>query len=118
MGGVPATTTCQHGLEASTCLICGTLAPSPARTAVTAPTKGKKAKIPAGRPEVLTGGPAPRRGIGLLGGLIIVVAVVVVAWFLIHLVWGILRLVELGLVGAVCGVVGYRIGVVVGRHRR
>jgi len=115
---VPATTTCQHGLEASTCLICATLAPAAAGTAVATPAKRKKAKIPAGRPEVITGGPPPRRGIGLVGGLVIVAAVVVVAWFLIHLVWGILRLVELGLVGVVCGVVGYRIGVVVGRHRR
>jgi hypothetical protein len=112
---VPATTTCQHGLEASTCLICATLAPT---TAVATPAKRKKAKIPAGRPEVITGGPPPRRGIGLLGGLVIVAALVLVAWFLIHLVWGILRLRELGLVGVVCGVVGYRIGVVVGRHRR
>jgi hypothetical protein len=113
---VATTTTCQHGLDASTCLICATLAPTPAATAL--PAKGRKAKIPAGRPEVITGGPAPRRGIGLVGGLVIVAAVVVVAWFLIHLVWGILRLLELGLVGVVCGVVGYRIGVVVGRHRR
>jgi hypothetical protein len=115
---VPATTTCQHGLDASTCLICATLAPSPVRTASATPSKRKKAKIPAGRPEVITGGPPPRRGIGLLGGVVILAALVVVAWFLIHLVWGILRLFELALVGAVCGVVGYRIGVVVGRHRR
>jgi len=115
---VPATTTCQHGLEASTCLICATLAPQPARNALASPSKHKKAKIPAGRPEVITSGPPPRRGIGLLGGVVIVAVLVVVAWFLIHLVWGILRLFELALVGAVCGVVGYRIGVVVGRHRR
>jgi len=115
---VPATTTCQHGLEASTCLICATLAPSSAGTALATPAKPKKTKIPGGRPEVITDRPPARRGIGLVGGLVIVVALVVVAWFLIHLVWGILRLLELALVGAVCGVVGYRIGVVVGRHRR
>jgi hypothetical protein len=74
--------------------------------------------MPAGKAEVLTGGRPRRRRLGLLGVAVVAGAVVVVAWLLIHLFWSLLRLAELGLVGVVCGVVGYRIGEFVGRHRR
>jgi hypothetical protein len=98
-----ATATCEHGLAPGTCLICATLKGGPV--------------VPAGsaRPPAPT--PPDRPRIGVLGGLVVVAAVAVVAWFLIHLVWGVLRLVELALVGAVCGYVGFRIGVAVGRRQ-
>jgi hypothetical protein len=108
-GQVAATTTCQHGLDAGTCLICATLSPVPV---------GKGKGVPAGKAEVLTADHRRRGRIGFLGAAVVAVAAVFVLWLLIHLVWSLLRLVELGLVGAVCGVVGYRFGVVVGRHRR
>jgi hypothetical protein len=106
---VAKTTTCPHGLDSGTCLICSTLGNSPAPAST--------ARIPAGKPEVLSGRP-PRRHLSAVGYLVVIVAVLVVAWFLYHLVWGLLRLVELGLVGVVCGMVGYKIGVAVGRRRR
>jgi hypothetical protein len=60
-----------------------------------------------------------RHGIrlGLLGWLVVVVAVLFGAWFLVHLVWTFLHLVELALVGIVGAAVGYRVGVAVGRHQ-
>ncbi len=105
-------TTCPHGLDARSCLICSTLGLSPERA--TAPNS----RLEAGRAEVLTGRPRPagRRGVGLLGGLVIVGLVLLVLWVLIGLVWSLLRGAELILAGALCGYVGYRIGVVVGRH--
>lgn len=108
-GSVATTTRCPHGLDAGTCLICATLSPA---------TTGKGKAVPAGRAEVLTGRRERRSRVGLLGAGVVAVAVVFVLWLLVHLFWSLLRLVELGLVGVVCGVVGYRIGEVVGRHRR
>ncbi len=100
-------TKCQHGLEAGSCLICATLEPA---------KRGRA--IPTGKPEVITGGPRRRGGLGAVGWLVVLVAAAFGVWFLVHLVWGVLHLVELALVGVVCGVLGYRIGVFVGRHRR
>jgi len=105
---MPTTTTCPHGLNADTCLICETLLPT---------TKGHA--VPAGKAEVLPADSRPRRGlhVGVLGGMVLMLAVLVGAWVVYHLLWGLFRLIELMLVGGVCGVIGYRIGVVVGRHR-
>lgn len=111
MRPVATSTTCQHGLEASTCLICATLRGGQVVPAEQQKRKGEK-------PEVLTGRPPARPRVGVLGALVVVAAVAVVAWFLIHLVWGVLHLVELGLVGAVCLYLGYRVGVGVGRRQR
>jgi hypothetical protein len=112
---VATTTTCPHGLDPSTCLICATLSPvSPVQTTRLGRPKG----VPAGKAEVLTGAPQRRRRIGVLGVAVVALAVLFVVWLLIHLFWSLLRLVELGLVGVVCGVVGYRVGEFVGRHRR
>ena len=104
---VTTTTTCPHGLDAGTCLICSTLGLAPGRTAV-----------PAGRAEVITTGPRPprRRGIGLIGGLVLVGVVLVALWLLIGLVWSLVRGAELILVGALGAYVGYRVGVFVGRR--
>jgi hypothetical protein len=119
---VATATTCSHGLDAGTCLICATLGTSPAQPVPTkpVPTKPVPTKPVLARPH---GDVAERDGrhrprLGLLGGLLVVVAVLAGAWFLIHLVWTFLHLVELALVGVVCGWAGYRVGVLVGRHRR
>jgi hypothetical protein len=111
-GGVATTTTCPHGLDPSTCLICATLSP------VQTTRLGRPKGVPAGKAEVLTGTPQRRGRIGFLGAAVVALAVLFVVWLLIHLFWSLLRLVELGLVGVVCGVVGYRVGEFVGRHRR
>jgi hypothetical protein len=108
MEAVATTTTCPHGLDARTCLICSTLGMSPDRTS-----------IPAGRPEVLSGPPPSRRrgGVTLLGGLVIAGLVLLVVWLLVGLLWSLLRGAELLIAGALCGYVGYRVGLTVGRHR-
>jgi hypothetical protein len=105
---VSTTTTCAHGLDARTCLICSTLGMAPDRTAV-----------PAGKAEVITTpSRAPRRRrVGLTGGLVLGVGALVVIWLLIGLAWSLLRGAELILVGAFCAYLGYRVGVFVGRHR-
>src|SRR5579862_4784678 len=102
-GRVATTTTCPHGLDRSTCLICSTLGLT---------------GLPAGRPEVIVSGPPQRRrGIGLFGGAVIALAVLVGIWLAIGLVWSLVRGAELIVVGALCGYVGYRIGRFVGRHQ-
>jgi len=106
---VATTTTCPHGYDARTCLICSTLGMTPDR-----------ATIPASRAEVISGPPrASRRrgGVGFLGGLLIAGVVLLVVWLLIGLLWSLLRGAELLIAGALCGYIGYRIGVSVGRHR-
>jgi hypothetical protein len=114
---VATATTCSHGLDAGTCLICATLGTSPAKPVPPKPVPTKP--VPAARHHgVAERDDHHRPRLGLLGGLLVVVAVVAGAWFLIHLVWTFLHLVELALVGVVCGWAGYRVGVVVGRHRR
>ena len=103
------TTTCPHGLDARSCLICSTLGMAPDRTT-----------IPAGRPEVLSGPPRSTRrrgGVGLLGGVVIAGLALLVVWVLVGLLWSLLRGAELLIAGALCGYVGYRIGLSVGRHR-
>jgi hypothetical protein len=106
---VATTTTCPHGLDSGTCLICSTLGLAPDR-----------APVPTGRAEVIaTGGRPPRRRprVGLVGGLVLVVAALVAVWLLIGLLWSLVRGAEIVLVGALCGYVGYRVGVLVGRHQ-
>jgi hypothetical protein len=110
------TVTCPHGLDRDGCLICATLGitptttPAPARPAQTADKTRTRAGADTDRRH--------RPRLGVLGWLVVVAAVAFGAWFLVHLVWTFLHLVELALVGVVCGAVGYRVGVVVGRHRR
>jgi len=105
---VPTTTTCPHGLDARTCLICSTLGLAPDR-----PT------IAAGRAEVITTAPTGRRRprVGVVGGLVLLLGAMIAVWLVLGLLWSLLRGAELVLVGALCGYVGYRVGVLVGRHR-
>jgi hypothetical protein len=107
-GDVATTTTCPHGLDSGTCLICSTLGLAPGR-----------GPVPAGRAEVITTRQRPprRRRVGLLGGLVLVVGALVAVWLLIGLLWSLVRGAEIVLVGALCGYVGYRVGVLVGRHQ-
>jgi hypothetical protein len=110
---VATTTKCQHGLDAGTCLICATLQP-----AVDARPKPGRSKVPAGDVEVVRAKQSHRPRVGLLGMAVVVVAALFAIWFIIGLVWSILRVLELAVVGVVCGALCYRIGVAVGRHQR
>jgi len=105
---VPTTSTCPHGLDTRTCLICSTLGLAPDR-----------ATIPAGPAEVIATAPQGRRRprLGLGGGLLLVLGALVAVWLVLGLLWSLIRGAELVLVGALCGYVGYRVGVFVGRHR-
>jgi len=105
---VATTTTCPHGLDRGTCLICSTLGLAPDRTTV-----------PAGPAEVIThrARPARRVRVGVIGGLLLVLGALVAVWLVLGLLWSLVRGAELVLVGALCGYVGYRVGVLVGRHQ-
>jgi hypothetical protein len=108
--------TCIHGLDSGSCLICRTLGTS---TATDAP-RVQSTSIPAGRPEVIkTKRQKSHRvgGLGLVGWLFVIVVLAVVGWWVLGLIWAVLRIVELVVVGAVCGFVGYKIGVLSGRHQ-
>ena len=95
-------TTCPHGLDRGTCLICSTLGLN---------------GLPTGRPEVIVSAPPRRRPrVGLLGGAVMALVILVAVWLAIGLVWSLVRGAELILVGALCGYIGYRVGRFVGRH--
>ena len=96
------TTTCPHGLDRGTCLICSTLGLS---------------GVPTGRPEVIGTRPRQRRRMSLLGVAVIALAVLIGVWLAIGLAWSLIRGAEFIIVGALCGYVGYRIGRFVGRHQ-
>jgi hypothetical protein len=98
---VPTTTTCPHGLDRSTCLICSTLGLT---------------GLPTGRPEVITSQPPRRPRVGLLGVAVIALVALIAVWLMVGLVWSLVRGAEFILVGALCGYIGYRIGRFVGRH--
>jgi hypothetical protein len=102
---VATTTTCPHGLDRGTCLICSTLGLSPG------------AGMPTGRPEVITSRAPQRRRGSLLPGLLLALGALVAVWLVIGLVWTLVRGAEVVLVGAGCGYAGYRVGKVVGRHQ-
>jgi hypothetical protein len=119
--------TCAHGLPAGQCLICATLA----TTATEDPRADRRAAIPAGAAQVI---PQPGRAAGrapgtrggrsrrrvaprLVGGLLALVVVALLGWWILGLVWAVLRLVELVAIGVGCGYLGYRVGVISGRHQ-
>ncbi|MEN3315096.1 MAG: hypothetical protein V7605_1330 [Acidimicrobiaceae bacterium] len=95
-------TLCPHGLTTGECLICATL--------TTAPADAGRARVRR-RPA---SGPVRRRGSGA-GLVLAVIAVLVVAWWLIALVSLIVRLAGLVAISAGSGWVGWRLGV---RHGR
>ena len=112
--------TCPHGIDAGSCMICRTLGMSTTTAAVPAPEATKGGSIRAGKAEVL--GPGRRKssrigGLGLIGWLVVIVAVALLGWWILGLIWAVLRLVELVAVGLLCGFIGYKIGVVSGRHQ-
>jgi hypothetical protein len=111
------TSTCIHGMDSASCLICRTLG----TTTATAATADRTTSIPTGRPEVIQGQRRARShrigGLGLVGWLFVIVGLAVLGWWVLGLVWAVLRIVELVAVGLLCGYVGYKIGVVAGRHK-
>ncbi len=94
-------TTCPHGLIAGECLICSTLAGSPAAT----PGPGTRRRPPA----------ASRPRTGGAGLVLAVVVVLLVGWWLVALVSLIFRLATLVVISVGSGWVGWRLGV---RHGR
>jgi len=97
-------TTCPHGLIAGECLICSTLAGSPAATSRPEATQRRSA---VNRPR--------RSGAGLV---LAVVVVLLVGWWLLALVSLIFRLATLVAISVGSGWVGWRLGVRHGRHTR
>ena len=124
-----AAASCIHGFAPGTCLICATLGAAPAVPAAaaggasaTTTRRRPKAELAANAP-VPAANPAraveraPRLHLGLAGTVVAVAVVLLLAWWLIGLVWGLLHVVELVAVGVGCLVVGYKTGVVVGRRQ-
>ncbi len=108
--------TCPHGLDARTCLICSTLGTTPTQTTIS--STGPSA-VPGGRVEVVRTRSMRRsgRGLGLVGWLVVLIALALLGWWVLGLIWAVLRVVELVAVGLVCGYVGYKLGVISGRHQ-
>ena len=117
--------TCAHGLPSGQCLICSTLG--------TTTDERRTAAIPAG-PAQLVGSAGEARAAArrarasararprrvaprLVGGLLALVVVALLGWWILGVVWAVLRLVELVAIGVGCGYLGYRVGVVSGRHQ-
>jgi hypothetical protein len=137
-GGVASA--CIHGFAPGSCLICQTLNGSKAAVATKSPKDGeapgdrkaakalkpaKSAKVvKAGRAEVASGPrvvpkEAARTGspavVKVLGLAVAVVAVIVVAWFALHLVFAVLHILELIGVALIAGYLGWAAGVHHGR---
>lgn len=126
---------CQHGLPAAECLICKTLGTGHATQVQEAPRAGwwrRGDRSPAGAapvpvtttprqaaPRNAPAGPHPRP-IGRHLGLIVVAVVVIaaVAWLASGVVSVVLHGLELALIAAVAGWIGYRIGHFRGRYER
>ena len=102
-----ATTTCPHGLPATECLICPTLAKGTAPSMTPAPAPAGS-RVPA------------RRFVGLhLAGVVVAVIVIgLVAWAVAGIVFALLHVLELAAVALAAGWVGYRVGHYRGRHPR
>jgi hypothetical protein len=138
-GGVAAT--CPHGFAAGTCLICQTLdvgnsggggsrGKRAAETATEVPRPkhrdgGRVARMgrspatdDAGGPRVIPPSIGRSRfpaGVWVVGGLFAVVLVAMVAWTLVHVVFAVLRILELVAAALVAGYIGWVAGV---RHGR
>jgi hypothetical protein len=119
-------TACIHGFAPGTCLICQTLDAAPdaadkKRTATARQSSVALNPVPAPRPSRLRSGPrvvpkeAPRTSASavfkLAGLAVAVIAVIVVAWTVLHIVFAVLHILELIGVGLVCGYLGWVAGV-------
>ena len=116
--GHVATATCLHGLEPGTCLICQTLAtrPSPPAKSDRCGRSGRSPRsLPPLGPED-RGPERPARRFSVAGALALVLATVVVAWVVVAALWTTFRVVELALVAAAAGWLGWRLGVWHGRR--
>lgn len=117
-----ATTTCQHGLPASECLICPTLARTATATAgpgvVT--SKGRRSKVTPTASGLPVERPGTHRSVGLhVAGVVAVLAVIgVVAWIVAGVVFALLHILELVAVAGVAAWAGYRIGHFRGSRQR
>ena len=124
--GVVATT-CIHGFDPGTCLICQTLgsgtkttepkqsrrqAKAEAKRAAAPPVPATRAPAPVARPE-----PSPSGSLGLrvLGVIFLVVLGFLAFWWVLHFVLGVLHVFEIFAAAAIAGYLGYRLGVYHGR---
>ncbi|MHB8467019.1 MAG: hypothetical protein ACYDH6_15115 [Acidimicrobiales bacterium] len=98
-------------LDARTCLICSTLG---ATTVTATPPTTAPSAVPGGRVEVMG---QRSHHLGLVGWLAVLIALALVGWWILGLIWAVLRIVELVAVGLVCGYVGFKLGVIAGRHQ-
>ncbi len=119
-----APATCLHGLQPDTCLICQTLAtkPAPATQRDGGDGRGRSRRsfrsprsLPALGPED-RGPERPSRRFSVAGALALVLAAVVVVWVVVAALWTTFRVVELALVAAAAGWLGWRLGVWHGRR--
>ena len=112
--------TCAHGLPASQCLICATLGTSDKTKTAERPSDVLYSAGPAQVIQTSTSGARPRlrRRVAprLVGGLLLIVIVALLGWWILGLVWAVVRLLELVAVGLVGAYAGYHVGKVSGRH--
>lgn len=112
-----AQATCLHGQAPGSCLICQTLATKPE------PSKPEKALRRGRAPRSLPAlGPEdrapdrPSRRFSVAGALALLLAAVVVGWVVVAALWTTFRVLELALVAAAAGWLGWRLGVWHGRR--
>ncbi|HWC37388.1 MAG TPA: hypothetical protein VG476_02610 [Acidimicrobiales bacterium] len=113
-----AQATCLHGLDQGSCLICQTLATKP--SAPPAPAKADRRgraprSLPALGPED-RGPERPARRFSVAGALALLLAAVIVGWVVVAALWTTFRVLELALVAAAAGWLGWRLGVWHGRR--
>lgn len=107
------TTTCPHGFAATSCEICRVLGTGPAGPATPAERQRQSTGPERWSPARWPGGV----GLGLVGAGIAVVVAVVVVTQVLAAAWALFRLLQLVVVAAVSGWLGYRLGLVAGRRR-
>jgi hypothetical protein len=120
--------TCAHGNDPSTCSVCTTLAEIDALSVTPAASAGGRRRRggaatgqpTAARVDIITGKdrPATRRSFGTHVALFVVVLAVAAAsvWIVSGIVFAFIRLLEIVVVAAVAGTLGYRLGHHRGRH--
>ncbi len=116
--------TCIHGFETGTCLICQTLGTTgTAKPVATEPVsraqRTRRTALEPTSPRVLPAeGRGPRAGLGLRLVVLVIGAFILMAlaWSVFHLVFAILRILELIAVAVAAAYVGYQAGVHHGRR--